>query len=242
MGQKKVNELKVGSIITYINLIISTIIPLLYTPVMLRILGQEEYGLYSLSSSVISYLTLLNFGFGNTIIRFISKFRVEDDHKKIEGVTGLILFIYGIIAIVVCITGFVLTKGTGLFFGTGLTQTEIHKLKILMIIMTVSTAISFPVSVLSSVSIAYEKYVFRKMVDVVATIAAPILNLIVLFMGYASIGMAIIGLMTQVIYGLIFIWYCKKKIKCSTKISKYPILYVKRNFSIFSLCFCVFNY
>ena len=46
MGQKKVNELKVGSIITYINLIISTIIPLLYTPVMLRILGQEEYGLY----------------------------------------------------------------------------------------------------------------------------------------------------------------------------------------------------
>ena len=227
MGQKKVNELKVGSIITYINLIISTIIPLLYTPVMLRILGQEEYGLYSLSSSVISYLTLLNFGFGNTIIRFISKFRVEDDHKKIEGVTGLILFIYGIIAIVVCITGFVLTKGTGLFFGTGLTQTEIHKLKILMIIMTVSTAISFPVSVLSSVSIAYEKYVFRKMVDVVATIAAPILNLIVLFMGYASIGMAIIGLMTQVIYGLIFIWYCKKKLNVVPRFQNIPFYMLK---------------
>ena len=77
MGQKKVNELKIGSIITYINLIISTIIPLLYTPIMLRILGQEEYGLYSLSNSVISYLTLLNFGFGSAIIRFISKFRVD---------------------------------------------------------------------------------------------------------------------------------------------------------------------
>ena len=51
--------------------------------------------------------------------------------KKLEGVTGLILFIYGIIAIVVCITGFcTYKKGTGLFFfGTGLTQTEIHKLK-----------------------------------------------------------------------------------------------------------------
>ena len=83
MGQKKVNELKVGSIITYINLIISTIIPLLYTPIMLRILGQEEYGLYSLSNSVISYLTLLNLGFGTAIIRFISKFRIEGDHDKI---------------------------------------------------------------------------------------------------------------------------------------------------------------
>ena len=61
MGQKKVNELKVGSIITYINLIISTIIPLLYTPIMLKMLGQSEYGLYSFTNSIISFLSILNF-------------------------------------------------------------------------------------------------------------------------------------------------------------------------------------
>ena len=65
--------------------------------------------------------------------------------------------------------------------------------------MTVSTAISFPVSVLSSVSVAYEKYIFRKMVDMIATIATPILNLIVLFLGYASIGLDMIGLGIQLI-------------------------------------------
>ena len=235
MGQKKVNELKIGSIITYINLIISTIIPLLYTPIMLRILGQEEYGLYSLSNSVISYLTLLNFGFGTAIIRFISKFRVEGDHDKIEGVTGLILSIYGIIAIIVCIVGFLLTKGTGLFFGTGLTVNEIQRLKVLMIVMTVSTAISFPVSVLSSVSVAYEKYIFRKMVDMIATIATPILNLIVLFLGYASIGLAIIGLGIQLIYGIIFIWYCKQKLNVVPRFKDMPFYMVKEilGFSIY---------
>ena len=235
MGQKKVNELKVGSIITYINLIISTIIPLLYTPIMLRILGQEEYGLYSLSNSVISYLTLLNLGFGTAIIRFISKFRIEGDHDKIEGVTGLILSIYGIIAIIVCIVGFLLTKGTGLFFGTGLTVNEIQRLKILMVIMTVSTAISFPVSVLSSVSVAYEKYIFRKMVDMIATIATPILNLIVLFLGYASIGLAMIGLGIQLIYGIIFIWYCKQKLNVVPRFKDMPFYMVKEilGFSIY---------
>ena len=228
MGQKKVNELKVGSIITYINLIISTIIPLLYTPIMLRILGQEEYGLYSLSNSVISYLTLLNFGFGTAIIRFISKFRIEGDHDKIEGVTGLILSIYGIIAIIVCIVGFLLTKGTGLFFGTGLTVNEIQRLKVLMVIMTVSTAISFPVSVLSSVSVAYEKYIFRKMVDMITTIATPILNLIVLFLGYASIGLAMIGLGIQLIYGIIFIWYCKQKLNVVPRFKDMPFYLIKK--------------
>ena len=85
----------------------------------------------------------------------------------------------------------------------GLTVNEIQRLKILMVIMTVSTAISFPVSVLSSVSVAYEN-IFRKMVDMIATIATPILNLIVLFLGYASIGLAMIGLGIQLIYGIIF--------------------------------------
>lgn len=236
MGKKRnVNELKIGSIITYINLMISTIIPLLYTPIMLRILGQEEYGLYSLSNSVIGYLTLLSFGFGNAIIRFISKFRVENDHEKIEGVTGLILSIYAIIAVIVCIIGFGLTKGTGLFFGTGLTSNEIQRLKILMIIMTVTTAISFPVSILSCVSIAYEKYIFRKLVDMVATIAAPILNLIVLLMGYASIGLAMIGLITQIIYAIVFAWYCKTKLNVVPRFKNMPIYMLKEilGFSIY---------
>lgn len=233
--KRNINELKIGSIITYINLIISTIIPLLYTPIMLRILGQEEYGLYSLSNSVISYLTLLNFGFGNAVIRFITKFRVEGDHEKIEGVTGLIISIYGIIAIIVCIVGFGLTKGTGLFFGAGLTGTEINRLKILMVIMTLSTAISFPVSILSSVSIAYEKYIFRKMVDMVATIATPILNIVVLYMGYASIGLAMIGLIIQIIYGIIFIWYCKEKLNVVPKFKNMPFDMMKEilGFSIY---------
>ena len=101
--------------------------------------------------------------------------------------------------------------------------------------MTVSTAISFPVSVLSSVSIAYEKYIFRKMVDMVATIAAPILNLFVLFMGYASIGLAMIGLITQVLYGIIFTLYCKQKLNIVPRFKNMPFYMAKEilGFSVY---------
>lgn len=53
-----INQKKVGVLLSYVNLAISTIIPFFYTPIMLAILGQSEYGLYSLSNSVISYLSL----------------------------------------------------------------------------------------------------------------------------------------------------------------------------------------
>ena len=66
------NELKSGVILSYINLVIGTIIPFVYTPVMLRMLGQAEYGLFSLASSSVSYLSLLSFGFGSTIVRYAS--------------------------------------------------------------------------------------------------------------------------------------------------------------------------
>ena len=42
------NQLKAGAIISYANLLIGNIIPFVYTPIMLRLLGQAEYGLYGI--------------------------------------------------------------------------------------------------------------------------------------------------------------------------------------------------
>ncbi len=39
---KKVNELRAGALLSYVNIAITTIIPLLYTPIMLKMLGQSD--------------------------------------------------------------------------------------------------------------------------------------------------------------------------------------------------------
>ena len=51
MKQEK-NQLKIGIILNYINMAVGTIIPIIYTPIMLQLLGENEYGLYKLSGSV----------------------------------------------------------------------------------------------------------------------------------------------------------------------------------------------
>lgn len=71
------NQIKAGAILNYVIIGLNTLVGLLYTPFMLRCLGQNEYGLYSLVASVIAYLTILDFGFGNAIIRYTAKFRAE---------------------------------------------------------------------------------------------------------------------------------------------------------------------
>lgn len=209
---KKINELKAGALLSYVNLAISCIIPIVYTPIMLQILGKSEYGLYSLSNSVISYLSMLNFGMGSAVMRYITKARAEEDYEKVNKTVGLFSLIYVLLAGLVILVGFILTYFSGSLFAKGLSGQEISKLKVLMIIMSLSTAVSFPVSVFSSVAVAYEKYVFRRIFDMIATIANPILNLVVLFAGEGSIGMALVGLFIQLAYAPVFISYCWRKL------------------------------
>ena len=77
-----INQLKAGAFLSYVLLGVNTIIGLLYTPYLLRMLGKSEYGLYSLAASVIAYLTVLDLGFGNAIVRYTAKFRAEGKKEE----------------------------------------------------------------------------------------------------------------------------------------------------------------
>ena len=74
MKQEK-SQLKIGIILNYVNMILGNLIPIFYTPVMLRLLGQSEYGLYKLSGSVTSYLGLISLGIGSAMTRYLIKVR-----------------------------------------------------------------------------------------------------------------------------------------------------------------------
>lgn len=202
------NQLRSGVYLSYLNLAISCIIPFFYTPIMLKMLGQSEYGLYSLANSVVGYLSLLSFGFGSTIVRYLSKYRAENDRDGFENTYGFFLILYGILAVAVIIGGIFISFNVSSIFSQGLDTDEVQKMKILVLIMAFNTAISFPFSVFSSVVITYERYFFRKMLDVILTVATPIGNLIILYLGYNSVGMALIGTLIQVIYFFVLAVYC----------------------------------
>ena len=80
-------QIKGGIILSGISQTISVIVGLTYTPIMIRCLGQTEYGLYQLVLSLVNYLNLMNFGFNGAYIRYytIAKEQSEDAVKKING-------------------------------------------------------------------------------------------------------------------------------------------------------------
>ena len=65
------NQKKIGILLSYGNIIITIITNLIYTPIMLKILGQSEYGIYTLSSSLVGYFSLDIASVANTVLGII---------------------------------------------------------------------------------------------------------------------------------------------------------------------------
>jgi O-antigen/teichoic acid export membrane protein len=131
----KVNELKTGAILSYVVLAVNSIVGLVYTPYMLRMMGQSEFGLYSLVSSVIAYLAIFDLGFGNAIIRYTAKFRAEGKYDQQYCMFGMFIVLYSIIGIIVFILGLYLYFNIDVLFGDTMSVSELNTASVLVLLM-----------------------------------------------------------------------------------------------------------
>lgn len=233
----KTNELKLGAILSYIILGLELAVGLFYTPILTRTLGQSEYGLYSLVASVISYLTVLDLGFGSAIVVYTARYRTNKEKEKEDQLHGMFLIIYTIIGIIAGIVGYILYLNVDKLFGNSMTLQEIEKTKVMMLILTANLVITFPMSIFSSTITAYEKFIFAKTVNIIRIIINPIVMLSLLHMGYRSIGIVIATTTLNIITLLINMIYCLKNLKMKFDFRKFDF---KLLGEIFSFSFFIF--
>ena len=56
----KVNQLKIGVILSYAQMALGILIGIIQAPIIIRCLGQSEYGLYNTIVSTLSMLSILS--------------------------------------------------------------------------------------------------------------------------------------------------------------------------------------
>lgn len=226
MNEQK-SQLKVGLLLNYVNLLLSSLIPLFYTPIMLRILGQEEYGLYKLSGSITSYLSLIAFGLGAAITRYLIKARIEVGEQEEYKVFGLFVRIFKVIALLTLIVGVGLALIAPLFYSASLSSDNLIKMQVLIILLAINTAINFLASPYISIVNAHERFLFLQSTAILGTCLGPILNLIALFLGYASLGLAISSLLATIILRILFVIYVQYSMQIKPIFQSMPKSYIK---------------
>jgi O-antigen/teichoic acid export membrane protein len=208
-----VDQLKTGAVLSYLNIFISLIIALFYTPIMIRLLGQSEYGLYAMIGSLSAYISIMDLGLGNAIVRYIARNRAIGSKNSEAQLNGMFLFLYTIIGILTVVIGVILYNKVEQLFGISLTSEEIDKAKIMIIILIINFALSFPLSIFGSIIQAYEKFIIVKVVSILRVLLIPIIILPLLYMGYGSIMMVLVTTVLNISLLLYNGFYCVKNLK-----------------------------
>lgn len=208
------NQLKLGSLISYAQMLLNIIIGLVYTPVMIRLLGQSEYGLYNTVASTISMLSVLSLGFNSSYIRYYSQYKLRGDQQAIHRLNGLFMLIFLIIGAIAFLCGMYLSFNLELVFSDGLSPQEYRIAKILMMLLSVNLGLSFPMSVFTSIVSAHERYVVLKLLGMLKTVASPLITLPLLLMGLGSVALVCATLGVSVATDLIYFYYVRKKLNC----------------------------
>lgn len=221
------NQLRAGAILNYIVIGMSVLVGLLYTPYMLRMMGQSEYGLYSLVASIIAYLTVLDLGFGNAITRYTAKFRSEGKTEEQFEMFGMFFILYIVISIVAFLIGVILYFNVEDVFGENMSPLEISRAKVLLLILLANLAFNFPMSIFGSIIYAYERFVFPKVVNIIRVVLNLVVMVYLLENGYRAIAMAVVQTVFNVLTLTMNFIYCNYKLKIRMYFRKFNLSFLK---------------
>lgn len=209
------NQLKLGVILSYMATGLNMLVYLVYTPLMIRLLGKSEYGLYTLVGSVVSYLSLFSLGFTGAYLRFYSRYEKEKKKESVARLNGMFLVLFCAMSVAAFVCGMILSQYTHELFGKNLTVEELEKAKVLMQILVVNIALTFPASLFDSFLSAHEQFLFQRIVSLLGIIFNPLISLPLLFMGYGSVAIVSVTTGITILKLAVNIWFCKKKIGIS---------------------------
>lgn len=226
-------ERKKGIILSNVMMIFEVLSTLLVTPLLIKSLGQAEYGVYKLSASIMAYLLLLDLGIGNAIIRYISKYRAKKDYDSERKFFGVAINFYLCIAIISVIGGFVLILLFPYMFSKGLTAEEIELGQNLLFITMLNVAVTMATTVYTNIIIAYERFTISKGVPIIQIIFRIVLTVVALSFGVGSVGIVVINLILTVICRGFFTLYVFFVLKLRPKFKNIDFDFVK-NILIYS--------
>ena len=215
------DQKKAGVLLSYGQTILSTLISLVYTPVMLRLLGQSEYGTYTLVNGFISNLSLMSFGLGSAYVRYYARYEASEGEKGVSKINGMFMVIFLCIGAASLLVGGVLVANVHNIFSAKLTPAEVETARILMALLVVNIAVSFPCSVFTSYITAKEQFLFQRLISMIRTVLSPIVMLPLLLMGLGSVSLVVATLVLSVVTDASSIWYCVKKLNMRMTFEKF---------------------
>lgn len=185
-----------GAVMSYAVIFTQLLTGLFYTPIILKTLGQSEYGVYALVLSCMGYLTIFDTGMHAAFVRFYVQEK-EKNADGLPGLNGLFLKIFFLLAIASIVFGVLLSVFSQNVFGGNIKPEEYLVLNKCLKLLALDAGLTVLNCVFTSLIIANEQFVFGKLVNLFSAVLTPALTLPMLLRGNGAVMVLFIKLIVD---------------------------------------------
>jgi O-antigen/teichoic acid export membrane protein len=167
------------------------------SPIVVRSLGETQYGAWVLLASMVGYLGLLDLGVRAAVTRYIAQFHAAAEHSRASLLYASALRIFSLAGVTAILISAVLAILVGRVFSVPPELVEVAR--VVAVLSGVSVAISLISGVFGGVLIGLERFDYNNAIEIVVGALRAIGVLVVLKLGYGLIALALIQVVTSIL-------------------------------------------
>jgi len=165
----------------YLAIACDALIGLLLLPFNVRHLGPSAYGLWMLTASMTTYFSVLDLGFGGSIVRFVAHYRARRDVRGLNEIASTLAGIF-------LVSG---AAAYAIFLLLAFNIAHVVKdpgeqatARALLLIIGVYVSLGFPFSVFGGLINGFQRYDLNNLVGICSSAMVALVNVVMLAAGF----------------------------------------------------------
>ena len=207
----KLNQVKSGAVLSYFLIICGSLYGFFITPYIISNLGNAEYGVYKTIAALAGSVMVLDVGLGNTVMRYVAKYRATKEEYKISEFVSMSLIQAALLCTVIALVSFVIILLVPYTYANTFTQAQIEKAQWLFTVFAINMLLHVFDGVLSGVITGHNQFVFGNTIKLLRILIRAICVIVLLQITNNSLFMVLIDTaMVLLFMGVEFVYIQRK--------------------------------
>jgi O-antigen/teichoic acid export membrane protein len=200
------SKLARGSALRITETLVAIATGFIMLPLMIHYLGESLYGLWIIIGGFVASLYLFDFGFSASVTRYAARAISRSDHHDANVTINTGILVYSLLGLIILAATVII-----IFFTPSIMddQSQVPLAQTLVLLSGLNIAIGFPFKAFTGIPDAYLRYDLLSLVRVVIKILSTAALILALYLGYQLIAVAIIGLITSLVFDFVYYWIAR---------------------------------
>lgn len=216
-----------GIALAYAYTFLNMVCGLFLSSFLLRMLGDQEFGLYQTVSAFASYMVLLEFGIGTVMSRNLSVCRSQEGDREqkqasIHRYVSTLWYVALILSAIILAVGAVFCANIGYIYRKTIqTPEEVRYAQVIFALLTGHLILSFLDQTLSGVLLGMEQYTFHRTAGIIRVLLRTALLVSLICLRPLALVIALVDLLVYLAMFLSSFCFCKMRYHLTFRLSDF---------------------